>query len=234
MIEMSFQFFHGGFMEEKKFNPEVVHSVYNSIKELYLDYCEELEQEKRNLEKLQSEIKEVEDYLSYLNSHQNSDAFVFSPRGVISKNSSSSQESVYDTGKVIDFSDTQKKKDELVSLESSKRTSEEKINKLNSKIAILSDNKNILKEVAKVGDSFEEEKKCLEEKKNKMIKEYEYKTAGLSKNIKDGPLDKLSYISHMIDLIDSYIDTDPMRAKLELKTIKEKVSSVSDSLEQLI
>ena len=44
----------------------------------------------------------------------------FSPRGVISKNSSS-QDSVYDTGMVIDFKDTEKKKEELQSLENNKK-----------------------------------------------------------------------------------------------------------------
>ena len=104
-----------------------------------------VDQEKKNLEKIENDIKEIKDYLSYLENHQNSDAFVFSPRGVISKNSSS-QDSIYDTGMVIDFKDTEKKKDELQSLENNKKSCEEKISKLSSTITVLSDNKEILKE----------------------------------------------------------------------------------------
>ena len=76
-------------MEQKKLDVNKLHLTYDAIKELYLNYCEELNQEKKNLEKIENDMKEIKDYLSYLENHQNSDAFVFSPRGVISKNSSS-------------------------------------------------------------------------------------------------------------------------------------------------
>ena len=221
-------------MQEKLIRSEAVCSVYDSIKELYLNYCEELELTKKESQKIDDAIREANDYLSYLNSHQNSDAFVFSPRGVISKNSASTQDNSYDTGMVIDFSDTQKKKEELVSLENSKRKCEERMNKLNSTIAVLSDNKDILKEMIAVKESFDEEQKHLEDKKNQTIKEYEEKKDALSKVLQDGPLDKLDFLSHTIDLMDSYIVHDPMRAKLELKNMKENVSSVSNSLKQLV
>ena len=48
---------------------------------------------------------------------------------------------------VIDFKDTEKKKEELQSLENNKKSCEEKISKLSSTITVLSDNKEILKEV---------------------------------------------------------------------------------------
>lgn len=224
----------GDFMQDKNINLSEVSSVYNSIKELYLNYCEELNQEKKTLEILEKDIKEANDYISYLNEHQKSDAFVFSPRGVISKNSGSVQDSIYDTGKVIDFSDAQKKKDELACLEKNKRICEEKINKLDSTIAILETNKNILKQVEVLKISFEEDKRNIEDYNNNVRKDLEDKQAEFINNIKGGSIEKLSYISHMIDLIDSYVDQDPMRAKLELKNIKDNVKSVSKTLEQIV
>lgn len=221
-------------MQEKKLSSEVVRSVYESIKELYLSYCEELEETKKILDRISLEIKETEEYIAYLSEHQNSDAFVFSPRGVISKNSSVSQDAVSDSGRVIDFSDSRKKKEELLALESNRKSCQDRINTLNSTIAVLSDNKDILKEVLSKQSSFEEEQRILEEKKATAQKEYEEKKKVFSKDIKNGPLDKLNFISHNLNMIDSYILQDPMRAKLTLNQMKESVSSVSDTLEQLV
>lgn len=221
-------------MQEKYFNMEDMRNVYDSIKELYLSFCEELEITKKDLAQVENEIKDAQEYLSYLSSHQNSDTFVFSPRGVISKNSGSVQESIYDTGNVIDFNDTQKKKDEIVRLESNKRIYEEKINKLNSTIAVLTKNKEILNDVISVKDSFDEERKNLEEKKNFAVKEYEQKRDALNKELNEGVLDKMKYLLHRVDMIDSYILHDAMRAKTELKEVKQEVAQISECLMQLV
>ncbi len=220
-------------MEQKKLDFKKLHSTYDAIKELYLSYCEELDQKKKNLEKIENDIKEVKDYLSYLENHQNSDAFVFSPRGVISKNSSSGQESVYDTGKVIDFNDSDKKKEELQSLENSKKLCEEKISKLSSTITVLADNKEILKEVVSKEDLANEEQKAITEQKNQVLKELKEKKEAFSKDI-NGALEKLNFTNHTLDLMDSYIMSDPMRAKLEIKPMKENINSVLDDLQKNI
>ena len=219
-------------MEQKKLDVNKLHSTYDAIKELYLSYCEELDQEKKNLKKIENDIKEIKDYLSYLENHQNSDAFVFSPRGVISKNSSS-QDSVYDTGMVIDFKDTEKKKDELQSLENNKKSCEEKISKLSSTITVLADNKEILKEVVSKEELADEEQKAIDEQKNQIMKELEEKKESFSKGI-NGTLEKLDFINHSLDLMDSYIISDPMRAKLELKPMKENITSVADELKKIV
>ncbi|MBQ7832492.1 MAG: hypothetical protein IJ336_02815 [Lachnospiraceae bacterium] len=221
-------------MQDININLSEINSVYNSIKELYINYCDEVNQEKKNLEILERDIKEIKDYISYLNEHQKSDAFVFSPRGVISKNSGTGQDSIYDTGKVIDFSEVQKKKDELACLEENKRISEEKINKLDSTIAILETNKNILKQVEVFKNSFDEDKRSIEDHNNNIRKELEEKQAEFINDIKGITEDKLFYISHMIDMIESFIDHYPMRAKLELKKMKDNVKSVSESLGQIV
>lgn len=219
-------------MEQKKLDVNKLHSTYDAIKELYLSYCEELDLEKKNLEKIENDIKEIKDYLSYLEEHQNSDAFVFSPRGVISKNSSS-QDSVYDTGMVIDFKDTEKKKEELQSLENDKKACEEKISKLSSTITLLSDNKEILKEVVSNEELADEEQKAIDEQKNQIMKELEEKIESFSKGI-DGTLEKLDFMNHSLDLMDSYIMSDPMRAKLELKPMKQNITSVAVDLKKIV
>lgn len=219
-------------MQQKKLDVNKLHSTYDAIKELYLSYCEELDQEKKNLEKIENDIKEIKDYLSYLENHQNSDAFVFSPRGVISKNSSP-QESVYDTGMVIDFKDTEKKKEELQSLENNKKSCEEKISKLSSTITVLADNKEILKEVVSKEELADEEQKAIDEQKNQIMKELEEKKESFSKGI-NGTLEKLDFMNHSLDLMDSYIMSDPMRAKLELKPMKQNITSVADDLKKIV
>ena len=227
-------FFTGGIMKEQKIFLTEVSSVYDSVKELYLSYCEELDREKKSLEQITNDMKEAEKYLSYLSTHQNSDAFVFSPRGVISKNTSSVSDGLYDTGKVIDFSDTQKKKDELSNLEDIKKSSEERIKRLDSTIAILESNKAILKEVSDSRDSFEEEKRILKERTDAIIKEYEQKENLLMKRLKEGPTEKFSFLIHTIDMIEKYMDNDPMRAKLELKKLKDDILSLTKDFEQII
>lgn len=226
-------FYYGGIMEQKKLDVNKLHSTYDAIKELYLSYCEELDQEKKNLEKIENDIKEIKDYLSYLENHQNSDTFVFSPRGVISKNSSSGQESVYDTGKVIDFNDSDKKKEELQSLENNKKSCEEKISKLSSTITVLSDNKEILKEVVSKEELADEEQKAIDDQKNQIMKELEEKKENFSKGI-NGTLEKLDFMNHSLDLMDSYIMSDPMRAKLELKPMKQNITSVAVELKKMV
>lgn len=225
-------FYCGEIMEQRKLDVNKLHSTYDAIKELYLSYCEELDQEKKNLEKIENDIKEIKDYLSYLDNHQNSDTFVFSPRGVISKNSSS-QDSVYDTGMVIDFKDTEKKKEELQSLENNKKSCEEKISKLSSTITVLADNKEILKEVVSKEELADEEQKAIDEQKNQVIKELEEKKESFSKGI-NGTLEKFDFMNHSLDLMDSYIMSDPMRAKLELKPMKENITSVADELKKIV
>lgn len=219
-------------MEQKKLDVNKLHSTYDAIKELYLSYCEKLNQEKKNLEKIENDIKEIKDYLFYLENHQNSDAFVFSPRGVISKNSSS-QDSVYDTGMIIDFKDKEKKKDELQSFENNKKSCEEKISKLSSTITVLSDNKEILKEVISKEELADEEQKAIDDQKNQIMKALEEKKESFSKGI-NGTLEKLDFMNHSLDLMDSYIMSDPMRAKLELKPMKENITSVADDLKKIV
>lgn len=181
-------------------NYDEINSVYIAIKELYLNYCEELEDNKKQLEILCNQIKETKDYIQYLENHQNSDTYVFSPRGVISKNNVGVQEGIYDTGKTINFLDGKKKKDELLFLEEEKIALEKHIEKLESNIILLERNKNILKE----------------------------------RSFVNAPLDRLSYILHMTEMIYTFIDNDPVRAKLELKNLKNELQSITRELEKTV
>lgn len=217
-------------MEGTQMNYDETNSVYVAIKELYLNYCEELENDKKRLEILCIQIKETKDYIQYLNSHQNSDTYVFSPRGVISKNNMTIQEGIYDTGKIIDFSDGQKKRSELLTLEEEKVSLEKNIARLESNIILLERNKNILKEVS----ATQGEKKIFEQKQEELIEEWNHKQNDFYQSIKNGPLDRLSYLLHMTEMIHTFIDNDPVRAKLELTNMKNDLQSVIKELEKTV
>lgn len=212
---------------------EDVNSVYRSMKQLYLEYYEELEKEKRNLELLENDIKDSKDYIDYLQAHQNSDTFVFSPRGVISKTNGKNQEGIFDTGKVIDFTNAEKKKQELSQLEENKIILEDKIRKLEETIFLFEHNNKILKEVTTFKERHDTEKSVYEEKQKLVIKEYVEKREELQKCLKDGPIEKLSYLLHMIGMVGTFIDNDPVRAKLELMKIKDNLQDVRKDLEQI-
>lgn len=214
-------------MENVMMNYDEINSVYNAIKELYLNYCEELENDKKKLEILCNQIKENKEYIQYLENHQNSDTYVFSPRGVLSKNNVSGQEGIYDTGKLINFSDTQKKQDELAALEEEKFGQEEKIKKLESSLALLERNKNILKKLSVL----ELEKKNDKIRQEELTKELDEKKKSLYQSLKDGPLSRLSYTIHMIEMIYTFIDNDPVRAKLEITNIKNDLQLLMHNIE---
>ena len=65
------------------------------------------------------------------------------------------------------------------------------------------------------------------------MKELEEKKESFSKGI-NGTLEKLDFMNHSLDLMDSYIMSDPMRAKLELKPMKENITSVADELKKIV
>lgn len=218
---------------EHNIHYDEVNSVYDSVKQLYLEYCEKLNNEKKRLELLNNDIREIKDYIKYLQEYHNSDSFVFSPRGVISKTTGKKQEGVYDTGKIIDFTDAEKKEQELEYLENNKISIEEKIKQLEKNIFLLEQNKKILKEVTTLKERYDNEKAVYEEEQKHAIDKYVEKREKLQKCLKDGPIEKLSYLSHMIDMVNSFIDNDPVRAKLELMKIKDNLQYVSKDLEEI-
>ena len=72
----------------------------------------------------------------------------------------------------------------------------------------------------------DEEQKAIDEQKNQIIKELEEKKESFSKGI-NGTLEKLDFMNHSLDLMDSCIMSDPMRANLELKPMKQNITSVA-------
>ncbi len=217
-------------MINTEMNYQEINNTYDAMKELYVEYCEALDKEKKNLELLSNQIKETKEYIQYLDTHQNSDAYVFSPRGVISKNNAATQEGIFDSGKTIDFSDAQKKKDELSKYEEEKSTIEKNIIKLESTISLLEKNKNILKEIKLCSDIEKEYK----DKQEILQKDFEDKKNDLYKSLKEGPINRLSYILHMMEMINTFIDNDPVRAKLELTNIKNDLQLISKEIEKTV
>ena len=137
---------------------------------------------------------------------------------MISKNNGSAQEGKYDTGKTINFSDCEKKKEELLTLNNKKKDIESEIDKLQSVVVLLEKNKNILKDISNDKDSVEtEDKQC-----------------SIKNRIEKGPVENLNYLSHIVNVTQTYIDSDPMRAKLELKTIETNINSIAEELMQIV
>ncbi len=203
--------------------------VYYSVKELYLSYCEDLEREKKRLQSIYDEIKETEEYLSYLRKHHNSDAFVFSPRGVISKSNDNYKEGLYDTGKVIDFSALNQKEEELERCKTEVSNCKNQIARLEETISTLDQNILLLKNIS----DLEQESEKTKEQCNQIKKEYETKEKKLIETLGKDSIEKLSHVLHMLDMTSAFIDNDPVRAKLELKNIRNNIQSTKDDLEQI-
>ena len=98
-------------MKSKEYSVEQIQTLYHSIKEIYIDYREKLERCKQKKESLFLQLEELENYVSYLDSEVKKDSFVFSPRGIVSKNAYMQEEG---KGLVIDSKHVEQKHEELI------------------------------------------------------------------------------------------------------------------------
>ena len=60
-------------MSNTEMNYQEINNTYDAIKELYVEYCEVLDKEKKNLELLSNQIKETKEYIQYLGVRQQND-----------------------------------------------------------------------------------------------------------------------------------------------------------------
>ena len=88
--------------------------------------------------------------------------------------------------------------------------------------------RNILKEIKSYSDIEKEYK----DKQEILQKDFEDKKNDLYKSLKEGPINRLSYILHMMEMINTFIDNDPVRAKLELTNIKNDLQLISKEIEK--
>lgn len=226
---------YGGVKVKREIDLNEVNSVYDSIKELYLLYCEELDAKKKNLELYSDQRNELEAYIVYLENIHHSDASVFSPRHAVNKTSISGSEDKAENSKGIDFTAKQKKLDELDLIKKNEELLKNDIEHLQKKISLLERNNVLLKDLSqyykdtinepevKSGDSFD-----------MFFKIYESDYMNLSKHIHDECIQTLSYLLHLSELCQKYVDNDPLRAKLEINNINKNIREVINQLREFI
>lgn len=211
-------------MKSKEFSREQMQTLYQSIKEIFIDYREKLEQCKSKKDSLFLQLEELENYVAYLDTEVNKDSFVFSPRGIVSKNAYMQEEG---KGLVIDTKHVEQKKEELIQLRSTYDTVVKDYQSLEYLVHIMEQNKNLLNDLQNVSSQSENDKNhalysamC---SGNKMILSY----------INSELIDSLSYVSHTTKLISSYIQSDPMRAKIELDKMNDTINNLLSSIENI-
>lgn len=219
---------------DNMFQKEELLSVYESMKNYYIVKCEQLDRSEKDLDRIENEIKDVNDYILFLEKYQNSDTFVFSPRGVHLRTDQNSPDGKFDTGKAIDFSDIEKKKSELLALENEKSSLTDKVTEYKKELSTYKLNLKILKDILDYYEKLNAEACLYQEKENFMKKEYSDKINDLLFSLNHNLFNKMEYFSHNIDLISDYIDSDPVRAKLELKEIKDNFKKMNEDIKEIL
>ncbi len=220
-------------MEKKKINLEEVSNVDNSLKELSFMYCEELDIKKKDLDSIANQRKELEAYISYLENNQHSDVFVFSPRGVV--NRSSASEDKVENNKVVDFSEKQKKQEELNSIQEKEIYLQKEIALLQKKISLLEQNHTIMEEFTQYYKDTVDVDEVTSPKSNDIFLDiYEADYKNLKKHIQEESIQSLSYLYHIAHLCENYMDNDPVRAKLEMNNIQKTIQEVIDQLREFV
>ena len=211
-------------MKTKEYNAEQIQTLYQSIKEIYIDYREKLERCKERKESLFIQLEELENYVSYLDSEVKKDSFVFSPRGIVSKNAY-----MQDDGKglVIDAKHVEQKNDELKILRKEYDSIVKEYDSLQVLVNTMEQNKNLLHDLQNdTSDSSNQKNHALYSaicSGNKMTISY----------LNSEVVDSLSYVSHTTNLISSYIQSDPMRAKIELDKMNDSIRKLLSSIENI-
>ncbi len=193
--------------------------LYDSMKEVYISYREKCDKCSDVYESVSIELEELRRYVSYLEGEKSKDSFVFSPRGVVGKNAYMNDDG---KGYVIDKVHIEQKQEELKQLEDKAASVERELKSYQSLVDLLNQSMNIffsLKKSISTDDS---------------INQHELYRVILSgnqlylKSLQDEMQDSLSYISHTMKMISSYIDNDPMRAKLELSKLEESLHEITN------
>lgn len=204
-------------MKSKRLNREQISHLYDSMKELYIIYREKCDHCSEKNVSLSFRLEELSQYVTYLEKEKNKDSFVFSPRGILSKNAY-----MKETGKgyVIDDIHVEQKQEELKQLREQASKLEDELRTYQSLVDVLEKNMNLLydlKQTSSKSDNKEQNELYFAVLSgNRLVIKY------LKNDIKDS----LSYISHLTKMISSYVDSDPMRAKLELSKLEKSIDDI--------
>lgn len=211
-------------MKSKEFSAEQIQILYQSVKEIYIDYRGKFERCKEEKDALFLQLEELENYVSYIDSEAKKDSFVFSPRGIVSKNAYMKDEG---KGLIIDSKHVEQKHEELDELRRRFQSVEKEYSSLEALVNIMNQNQSLLYELQNNSSDTEHKKNhalysamC---SGNKMILSY----------FNSEVIDSLSYVSHTTKLISSYIQSDPMRAKLELDKMNDTIQKLLGAAENI-
>lgn len=211
-------------MKSKEYSVEQIQTLYHSIKEIYIDYREKLERCKQKKESLFLQLEELENYVSYLYSEVKKDSFVFSPRGIVSKNAYMQEEG---KGLVIDSKHVEQKHEELIHLRNEYDNVCKEYSSLESLVEVMNQNKNLLNDLQNTSpESDNQNNHALYSAMcsgNKMILSY----------LNSEVIDSLSYVLHTTKLISSYIQSDPMRAKIELDKMNDSIQKLLGAMQNI-
>lgn len=204
-------------MNNMKLDLQQISLLYDSMKEVYISYREKCDKCSDTYESVSIELEELKRYVSYLEGEKSKDSFVFSPRGVVGKNAYMNDDG---KGYVIDNVHIEQKQEELKQLEDKAASVERELKSYQSLVDLLNQSMNIF---------FSLKKSISSDDGNNQHDLYRVIVSGnqlFLNSFKDEMQDSLSYISHTMKMISSYVDNDPMRAKLELCKLEESLHDI--------
>ncbi len=209
----------------KSYTCEELELLYQSVKEMYINSRENCMRETEHYESLKLSCEELEEYVTYMQNETQKDSFVFSPRGVVGKNSySASDVSKY----VIDENLLNEKTEELEKLKKKLLHAKQTSERLTSDVHTLDEQMNLLSSLIKDTKQMN---------KDKSISRYELDMTERNiacESVKRISDDTLSYLLHDVNLICDYINSDPVRAKMEIGNLQKSIEKIRGSLADTI
>lgn len=176
------------------------------LQEMYSLCIQNRKEEKKKIQTNLDRISEIDAYIKSIKESEEADFKIFSPR---------SSESIY--GDRI-----RKAEGEKEEIENDNRNHYQKINQIDRQIEQLTF-------VLNNTSSVEEEQKHLT-----ILDIQEKERQRIARELHDSSVQDLTHLVHSIELSSMYIDTDPIRAKLELEAVMKQLKSVIDEMRETI
>lgn len=176
------------------------------LQEMYSLCIQNRKEEKKKIQTNLDRISEIDAYIKSIKESEEADFKIFSPR---------SSESIY--GDRI-----RKAEGEKEEIENDNRNHYQKINQIDRQIEQLTF-------VLNNTSSAEEDQKHLT-----ILDIQEKERQRIARELHDSSVQDLTHLVHSIELSSMYIDTDPIRAKLELEAVMKQLKSVIDEMRETI
>ncbi len=199
-------------MKKKRIDKEdllkIVESLYN-----------EFNQEKiRLMDMFENRIKriqEIEDYVIELSQNDNIDFMLFSPRNV----------------KAVNTDKIEQLNEEKLRLMEENQSIEEKLIYYSDRTKSINDLK-VIKDMT-YEKGIDDDKEFLINK-NSILFIQEMERKRISIDLHDSTVQNIIHVAHISELCIKFIDTDPTRAKLELKSISKEMKDIVEEIRRII